>query len=60
MSDNDSPFLSFGEIWTMMHGREPTPEELEESRKHALMVLGAIAFSVTDSDHIWDELDKNP
>lgn len=51
--------MSFEEVLTLVLGRRPTPEELEEHRTHALMVLSEIAFAVTDSDRIWAELDSD-
>lgn len=49
--------LTYAQIWELIHGRKPTPEELEESRTFALAVLDELELAVSDSEDIWAELD---
>jgi hypothetical protein len=48
--------LTFRQVWVLVHGRDPTDEELERSRARALMVLDRLKLEVSDSDDIWTEL----
>lgn len=48
--------LTFRQVWVIVHGREPTDEELERSRARALMVLDGLELELADSDRIWEEL----
>ena len=52
-----NPIMSYSEVWAMVHGREPTPEELENSRRRSLMILDEIRLHFSDSSDIWKELD---
>lgn len=56
---NDRPFINFAQAWELVHGRKPTPEELETASHRAHMVLDSIEISLRDSEYIWGELEGN-